>query len=455
LDTNFQEFGKAFQRNLSKLIFQDRAFSDQMMEVLETSYLELKFLQVFVGKVFDYKRKYQVHPGFDIFKTYLTTELSDPLVKKQVLDFFNNEFPEKGPSLVDGEAYIKETSLDFCKKQKLKEAMLQSVDLLQKCSFDEVATVINNALKLGTDQNLGFEYLVDFEQRFMQKSRSPVATGWPILNGIMGGGLGKGELGVCISPTGGGKSMALVHLGAHALKAGKNVVHITLELSDVLTASRYDACITGFSLNHLAENKEKILETIQKDCPGRLIIKEYPTKSASTRTIRAYLDRLLMRGFKPDLLIIDYGDLLKSVNSYNDKRHELEGTFEELRAISKDYACPVYTATQTNRGGLNEEVITMFSIAEAFSKCFCADFIFTLSRTFEDKQTNSGRIYIAKSRIGPDGMVFPIFMSTETVTITVYDQDKGLIGTVLDKEEKIEQDAKKMYKLYNGKRKHL
>ena len=102
-----------------------------------------------------------------------------------------------------------------------------------------------------------------------------------------------------------------------------------------------------------------------------------------------------------------------------EKRMELESIYEEMRGIAQEYQCPVWTASQTNRSGLNAEVITMESISEAFNKCFVSDFIFTVSRTMEDKSANSGRIYIAKNRNGPDGIVYPIFMDTSNVKIRI------------------------------------
>jgi hypothetical protein len=106
----------------------------------------------------------------------------------------------------------------------------------------------------------------------------------------------------------------------------------------------------------------------------------------------------------------------------------------------------------THNSGLNEEVITMSSIAEAYSKTFCADYIFSLSRTFEDKQTNGGRIFIAKNRFGPDGIVLPIYMSAETVTITVFDQKKGLIESLQGSEEQKEKQTAELYQKYKRKK---
>ena len=126
-----------------------------------------------------------------------------------------------------------------------------------------------------------------------------------------------------VAPTGAGKSMVLTHLGAAALMKGVNVIHYTLELSDTTIASRYDSCITGVPLSDLFSFKELIYEKVE-DVKGKLIVKEYPTKSASTRTIRNHLEKLINRGIDPGLIIIDNGDLLRRVTVRKEKRNEFE-----------------------------------------------------------------------------------------------------------------------------------
>ena len=413
---NFGRYGKSFQEGLVQLIFEDRPFADQITEVLDINFLELEYLRVFVRKIIDYRAKYQQHPSVEAVITLLRTELEheDDVVQKQVTDYFSR-IHKREMTDID---YIKEASLDFCRKQNLKDAMMKSVNLLQNCSFDEISKVINDALKLGSENNFGYDYFVDFEKRFVTKYRNPVTMGWSEIDSICGGGLGRSELGVVIAPTGAGKSMVLVHLGAQALKEGKTVIHYTLELQETVIANRYDSCITGYPLSDLLSFKEEIYENI-KDIEGKLIIKEYPTKSATTNTIRAHLSRLIMRGINPGMVIVDYGDLLRPIQMRKEKRNELESIYEELRAISTEFSCPIWTASQTNRSGLNAEVITLEQISEAFNKCFVADFIFSVSRTVEDKQKNEGKIFIAKNRNGPDGIIYPIHMDTSCVNIKV------------------------------------
>ena len=420
---NLGKYGKTFQEGLVQLIFEDRPFADQITEVLDVSFIELEYLQVFLRKTMQFRHRYDKHPSVDAMLTILKTELDneDEVLRTQVQDYFSRMHAQE----VTDTGYIKETSLDFCRKQNLKEAMMKSVGLLQNCSFDEISKVINDALKLGSENNFGYDYMVDFEKRFEPKFRNTVTTGWKDMDDITGGGLGKSELGVVIAPTGAGKSMVLVHLGSQAIKEGKTVVHYTLELQDTVIATRYDSCITGYPLSDIINFKEEVYEEI-KDLEGGLIIKEYPTKSASTSTIRAHLSRLIKRGIEPGLIIVDYADLLKPVQVRKEKRNELESIYEELRGLSTEFQCPIWTASQTNRSGLSAEVITMEQISEAFNKCFVADFIFSVSRTIEDKQNNLGKIFIAKNRNGPDGMIFNIFMDTSSVNIKILPKVPGL-----------------------------
>jgi len=420
----FSRFGKKFQENMCQLMLEDRPFYDQISEVLDINFFEKKYLQIFTETLMKYREKYSTHPNHEVMMTLLRTELNhhDKATAKQVRGFFARVHSSDG---IEEAVWIKDKAIDFCRKQVLKQAMMKSVRLLKSSSFDEIEKVIQDALKLGTDNNFGHEYHKDALTRFEIINRSPITTGWPRMDEICKGGLGKSELGVVIAPTGAGKSMAMVHLACQALKLGLTVVYYTLELKDTVVGSRFDACLTGISLNEHKERKEEILSKIQ-DIDGSLIIKEYPTKSASVQTIKNHIEKLKKRGINPDVIFVDYADLLRPPRSIEQKRHELEEIYEGLRGLAQIYDMPVWTASQTNRGGLNAEVITMEAISEAFNKCFVADFIFSLSRTIQDKQANKGRIFIAKNRNGPDGLVFQAFVDWSDVTIKILDRDEDI-----------------------------
>jgi replicative DNA helicase len=398
----FSRFGKNFQEQICQLMLEDRPFYDQITEVLDINFFEKKYLQVFAQTLMNYREKYNTHPNGELMMTLLRTELNhhDKATADLVRNFYARIHTSEG---VEEAQYVKDKAIDFCRKQALKEAMLKSAKLLNTSSFDEIENVIKKALVLGTDNNFGHDFRKDLLKRFELVARNPITTGWPRMDEICKGGLGSSELGVVIAPTGAGKSMVMVHLATEALMKGKTVVYYTLELKDTVVGQRFDCCITDVPLQDHMSRKKDIIEKV-KDVPGTLIIKEYPTKSASVQTIKNHIEKLRKEELNPIMVLVDYADLLRPPRNTGEKRHELEETYEGLRGLAQTYEIPVWTASQTNRGGLNAEVITMEAISEAFNKCFVADFIFSLSRTVQDKQANKGRLFIAKNRNGPDGL---------------------------------------------------
>lgn len=443
---DFSRFGKHFQESMVQLMLEDRSYCDQITEVLNISFFELSYLQVFVSKLISYREKYKVHPTYKAMITILRTDLEseNEALQLQVKDFFSRIHTAE----ISDKEFIKDTSLDFCRKQKLKEALMQTIDLMQSSSFDEISKVINTALTLGTGNEAGYEYLVDFEERYMLKARNPQSTGWQEIDGITHGGLGRSELGVVVAPTGAGKSMVLTCLGAKAVLEGKTVVHYTFELSDKVIGRRYDSCITNIALGDLNAFKEQVYEEISQ-LEGSLIIKEYPTKSASTQTLRNHLEKMKKRGSVPDMIIVDYADLLKPVSITREKRHDLENIYEELRGIAQEFECPMWTASQTNRSGLNAEVVTMEAISEAFNKCFVADFICSVSRTAQDKVNNTGRMFVAKNRNGPDGIVYPLMIDWSKVKMQVLPESSE---TMMEIEEKsLSEHKKELYRKFKNK----
>ena len=421
---SFSKFGKRFQENICQIMLEDRPFFDQIIEVLDINFFEIKYLQIFAQTLINYRNKYNQHPNTELMMTLLRTELNhhDKATATLVRNFYARIHTSDG---VEEAAYVKDKAIDFCRKQALKGAMMQSAKLLNNSSFDEIEKLIKDALVLGTDNNFGHDFHKDCLERFELAARNPISTGWPRMDEICKGGLGNSELGVVVAPTGAGKSMVLVHLATRALLEGKTVVYYTLELKDAVVGQRFDCCISKVHLGEHRTKKEEILKKIE-DIDGTLIIKEYPTKSASVQTIKNHIEKLRKRGIEPDLILVDYADLLRAVRSSSEKRHELEETYEGLRGLAQTYDIPCWTASQTNRGGLNAEVITMEAISEAFNKCFVADFIFSLSRTTLDKQSNKGRIFIAKNRNGPDGIVFDAHVDWSDVSISILDRNESV-----------------------------
>lgn len=413
----FASFGETYQEKVVQALIEDPMFAEQMADVLLPKYFDKNHLQEIVTVLFAHKTKHKTYPSIDILEVMTTRENEDldPLVKTRVREFLTKV---KNTTLDGDKGYIEESSLEFCKKQALKEGLVKAIDMMEVGKYDQIQTVIRDAMGKGGTRDMGHDYNEDYLARGQKSVRKPIPTGWQVLDTALNGGWEKSTLCTFIAPTGAGKSMFLVNCGAAALAQGLNVAYITLEMADWKIGLRFDSYYTGIPINDVPSSQEQIREVLKEKAKGRLFIKEWPTKSATVQTVRAYLQRLIAtKGFKPDMVIVDYADLLRGSKGHADKRFELEGVYEELRAMSQEFNVVVITADQTNRSGLDMEIVTIAQIGESYSKATVCDVIMTISRTMADKQNNTGRLYLAKSRLGQDGMVFPFLLNTATVKV--------------------------------------
>jgi replicative DNA helicase len=171
----------------------------------------------------------------------------------------------------------------------------------------------------------------------------------------------------------------------------------------------------------LKYNIDEIQSTVDK-LKGNLVIKYYPTKTASCSTIRAHIEKMILVGKKPDLVIVDYADLLRGAVARKEMRHELESIYEDLRGIAGEYEVPLYTASQANRSALEDDIIEAGKISESYSKVMIADFVLSLSRKVTDKIAGTGRWHIIKNRFGPDGITLPSKMNMSNGQIHIYEE---------------------------------
>jgi len=424
---NLKVYGNVFQSKCISSLISDRAFLERIVDILSPEYFETDAHKWVIEQIVSYFIHYKEIPTREVFKIKIK-ELPDTqeVLKAAVFEEVKSAYTH----ISDSDAkFVKEQFLTFCKQMKLKKAILNSADFLKKGDYDSIKHEIDEAMRAGMERNLGHDYLVDVDKRMSQMARDCTPTGWDIIDKRLDGGLGRGELGFIVAPAGSGKSWLLVRLGAEAIKKGKNVLHVTLELNEHYVGLRYDAYFTGFAFQevrkHIPEVKNKIDE-LKKNGGGQLWVKYFPLKTASPQTLKMHIDRLqLITGMKVDMLVVDYADILrpfmseKNANSYS----EAGSVYEELRQIAGELQIPVWSASQSNRGAHEEEVIQALNVADSYRKIMTGDFILSLSRKMEDKMASTGRIHIIKNRFGQDGDTFPIEFDTSTGVAKVFEQD--------------------------------
>ena len=187
--------------------------------------------------------------------------------------------------------------------------------------------------------------------------------------------------------------------------------------------------------NDVQDNKKEVLERYDGMDLGRLIIKEYPTGSCSSVTIRNHIEKLSLKGFVPSVVIIDYADIMRSTRNYDSLRHELKLIYEELRNMAMDLNIPIWTASQANRESASSEIVGLENMAEAYGKAMVADVVISLSRRAQEKATGVGRLFIAKNRAGRDGILFPIRIDTAKSKFTVLDENAMTLNEAMGQDE--------------------
>jgi len=417
MDKFGNKFGTSFQIKIVSALLSDRIFLQTVYDILKPEMFDSEANEWLVTKTLSHFDNYSKLPTLDVFKNEVDKVERDVL-KQSIIDNLKQVWHQLESEDLD---YVKEQTLEFCKNQTFKSAILESVGLLEEGKFDVIKSKIDSAMKAGQDTDIGHEYKENITERYESTVRNVIPSGWDVIDELVDGGFGKGELIIFAAPPGIGKSWALVNVGMAAAKLGKTVVHYTLELNEGYVGQRYDAVLTGIAVPNLKYNIEDVTTQVG-NLGGELIIKYWPTKSAGLNTLRASLDKLKLQGKNPDVIIVDYADLLKG-NSRKERHEELEEIVEGLRGIAGEYECPLYTASQINRSGAEDDIITGTKIAGSFSKLMTADFMVSLSRKIEDKLAGTGRWHVIKNRFGPDGMTLPSKANMSNGRINIYSDD--------------------------------
>lgn len=276
--------------------------------------------------------------------------------------------------------------------------------------LDAIADIMKEAIQVSFDNSVGHDWIDDYEERWLkyQEKTDKIPFRLNILNEMTMGGVEKGTLNVLLAGVNVGKSLGLCSLAADYLLDGKNVLYISMEMSEHVCAKRIDANLLNVDLADIdsqnlsyPEFKQK-MERYKKELKGKLIIKQYGNGTANANTFRALINELkLKKGFKPDVIIIDYLGICASsrLRVYSENSYTLvKAIAEEIRALAVDYNVPVWTAAQTTRGAWDSSEINMSDVAESAGLPATADFLLAVIETEELVQTGQQLLKQIKSR---------------------------------------------------------
>lgn len=443
--SNVYEFTETFQEKILAMLWRDATFFTLYQEVVKPKYFE-KDIHIDLARIiFDFYKKYETTPSLEAMLEEVRELCTSSKVKKEKLKDYVSTVDKLVDMNLDDLSYVRDKVVSFGQKQALTEAILESVEDINKgTDFAKVRTRIEEATQVGVDLgDLGTDYFDTIDERmesYTRRETEKIKTGIDSLDKLMGGGLGRGELGIVIAPPGTGKTLSLVNFGHAGVMSGKNVAHFSFEMSEERVAQRYDRRFTEKTFEYIRDNKGKVAEALKrlsKAKRGKLRIKAWPTRTATITMIKSYLTKLrIAEGFVPDLIILDYPDIMRPERTYGEKRHELELLYEDCRALGQEFNCAVWGASQANRGSLSKKVVTMADIAESFGKMAVCDFAIAISQTKEEKRNGEVRYYVAKHRDGTSDETAHCDIDYATMKITSNTERE----TSFDVDEEISKD---------------
>jgi len=408
------QYGPVFQVKVLGALLTQRQFLINVIDSVDSEYFESSAHKWVVEYIQKYFSEYHTTPTIETLSIEVK-KLENEVLRISIAEALREAYKMSDNSDLE---WVEAEFSTFCRNQQVKKAILNSVSLLEMNDFESILQLISKAVNAGEDKTVGLDYNIDIEARYREDDRRCIPFPWPIFNEITQGGYGKGDLVLVFGNPGGGKSWAIAAMGAYAAALGFNVVHYTLELGEGYVGKRYDAIFSGIEVDKLHLHRKEVDEVVGK-VKGKVIIKEYPPKRASFDTIEAHLQQLEHQNdFKPDLIIIDYLDYMRT-RSRKDRKDEIDDVYVAAKAFAKEKGIPVISPSQANRTAAKNDIIEGDNAAGSYDKIMIGDIILSLARKRKDKIEGTGNWHIMKNRYGADGMTFRSRINTSNGYIDI------------------------------------
>ena len=301
----------------------------------------------------------------------------------------------------------------FCQEKAIYNAVLGSISILdgkdKTHEKGQIPKILSDALAVSFDNSVGHDYLENSDERyeFYHRKEERIPFDLEYFNKITKGGLPAKTLNIALAGTGVGKSLFMCHVASSCMVQGKNVLYITLEMAEEKIAERIDANLLNVTIDDLMQLPKDIYDKkvarVREKTTGKLIIKEYPTASASTIHFRTLLNELnLKRSFVPDIIFVDYLNICCSsrikaganINSYT----YVKSIAEELRGLAVEHNVPIVSATQTTRSGFTSSDPGLEDTSESFGLPATADLMFALISSEELEELGQLMVKQLKNR---------------------------------------------------------
>jgi len=448
---------------IRNLVFKEN-YSRKVIPFIQPNYFEKRTEKVIFQEIVNFIVKYGSAITIEALNIEVEgrTDLTEDEIK-ETRDITN--------SLQDNpidEQWLLDTTEKWCRDRAIYLALMESITIAdgqdEKKNRDAIPNILSNALAVSFDNNIGHDYLQNYEERyeFYHKKEDKIPFDLEYFNKVTKGGLPNKTLNIALAGTGVGKSLFMCHMASSVLLQGRNVLYITMEMAEEKIAERIDANLLNVPIQDLTDLPKKTFETkvnkLAAKTQGSLIIKEYPTASAHSGHFKSLLNELaLKKSFRPDIIFIDYLNICASsryksnfsVNSYS----YIKAIAEELRGLAVEANVPIVSATQTTRSGYGSSDVELTDTSESFGLPATADLMFALISTEELEQLGQLMVKQLKNRYNDPTIYKRFIVGIDRAKMRLYDCEQSAQQDILDsgKEEEYTYDEEtKPKKSFDG-----
>lgn len=407
-EKNFGFLGASFQQALIKSIIEDKKYGEQIIDVIDSKYFDNNSFRFIIQNIKEHFTKYSKIPNYDTLSQQIVLELKSQENARIHLDTILGIKDNSQDS-----SLVKDEALNFCKQQNLKKELKRVNQIIDNGTFQEynaIEGIIQKAMQVGLPPEESMDVFHNIDEVLEKDNRHPIPTGIDGLDSMLKGGLGRGELGVVLAPTGTGKTTLLTLFSNTAYNYDFNVLQIFFEDNPSNIKRKHYTIWTGIEPDEQPNNKDEVkqkVEEIRSKCKGSLSIVKLPSDSVTISEIKTRIRKHISDGKKIDLLVIDYIDCITPERSINGEEWKGEGSImRSLESMTSEFDIAVWTATQGNRGSISSEVVTTDQMGGSIKKAQIGHVVLSVGKTLEQKEQNLATMTLLKSRIGQDGVIW-------------------------------------------------
>ena len=437
-EKNFGNLGFSFQQSLIKSIIENKKYGETIIDVLESRYFDNTSFKFIMENVKELFKTYNTIPNYDTVAQKLMAEGGNDSTK-------HVDTLEAIKQLDVNTEYIQDTALNFCKQQNLKKKLKDVHNIIDNGEFEsynKIEEIIQKALQIGLMNDDGTDVFEDIDLALEKDNRLPIATGIVGIDNLLEGGLGRGELGIVLAPTGTGKTTLLTKMANTAYNQGYNVLQVFFEDNPGNIKRKHYTIWSGVAPKDQPENAEEVkikVKEAEVQSKGGIKLLKLASDNVTISEIKNKVRKLISDGFKIDLLLIDYVDCISPERSINGEEWKGEGSImRSLESMTGEFDIAIWTATQGNRESISSEVVNSDQMGGSIKKAQIAHVIVSIAKTLEQKENNLATLTLLKSRIGRDGVIFQNCKFNNEYLVIDTDTQNTLLGF---EEQKVQERA--------------